>query len=57
MLHYMKELSLKQLEEAAKEAGLDLYPKELGEGLYALAPGVISGRRGLKAFDEVMKKN
>ncbi|MBR4404935.1 MAG: hypothetical protein IKW84_09005 [Bacteroidaceae bacterium] len=53
----MKELSLKQLEEAAKEAGLDLYPKELGEGLYALAPGVISGRRGLKAFDEVMKKN
>ena len=54
-----KEFSLKEIEAALEElkAKGDWYPKDLGNGLYEIAPGCISGKRGLELLDEEIRKS
>ena len=51
----VKELSLKDLENAAKEAfGDNLYPKYIGNGLYQVAPGVIGNEKLMKEVNKAI---
>ena len=48
----MKEIALKDIMEAMEKVGLPEYPKYLGNGLWQLADGCITGKKGLEAFDK-----
>lgn len=56
MEEYKREFSLKDLEEAIKEVGLPEYPKYLGNGLWKLSEGCITGQRGYELYMEKLKK-
>lgn len=52
-----KHLSLEQIEEAAKQVfSANPYPRNLGNGLWEIAPGFIGGERFLQMFDEAIRK-
>ena len=54
MLNDIKEISLKDLEDAIKEVGLPEYPKYIGNGLWKLSDNCITGDKGLEAFDKAV---
>ena len=47
----MKKITLKNIKEALKNAGMPEYPKYIGNGLWKLADNIITGERGLRDFD------
>ena len=50
----MKEIALKDIMEAIEKVELPEYPKYLGNGLWQLADGCITGENGLEAFDKAV---
>lgn len=50
----MKEIALKDIMEVIEKVGLPEYPKYLGNGLWQLADGCITGENGLEAFDKAV---
>lgn len=54
----VREITLKDIEAALKEVAKtnEFYSKDLGNGLYEIGPGCISGRRGLELLDEEIRK-
>ena len=45
-----KEISLKELEEMAKQVGLPKYPKYLGKGLWRISDNCITNQKGLEMY-------
>lgn len=52
----MKELSLKELEDIARQLGMPEYPKYLGNGLWKIADNCITGQKGYEEFLKKMKQ-
>lgn len=50
------ELSLKDLEDVARQIDMPEYPKYLGNGLWKLADNCITGQKGYEEFMKMQKE-
>ena len=56
MTQKVKELSLKDLENIAKQISMPEYPRYLGNGLWQIAENCITGQKGYEEFIKTLKQ-